>query len=174
MAVMHAMFSSTVLTARQPPDKPSQTFPSKLAWSVELSADPSTVPLAAGDRIFVALESGTLAAHRLTDGVEIWSITRKADHPMSVVDGRVIVAGDGAVTAIATADGKEIWNVSIGKLTAPPLVRGGWVILAEEGKLSARRASDGAEIWQQDTGPVSQRPAIDGGRMFVPVQDGRL
>jgi outer membrane protein assembly factor BamB len=174
MAVMHAMFSCAVLTARQPPPKPSQTFPSKVAWSVELSADPSTVPLVAGDRIVVALESGTLSAHRLTDGVEIWKAGRKAEQPMSVDDGRLIVAGDDSVSAIATADGKEIWKIPSGKLTAPPLVRGGWVILAEAGKLSARRAADGAQIWEQETGAVIQRPAIDGGRLFVPTQEGRL
>src|SRR6476620_8745647 len=167
MAVIQAVFFSAGLSAQQPPPKPSHPFPSKLAWSIALSADPATVPLVAGDRIFVALESGTLSAYRLTAGKEIWTVPRKADQPMSADDGCVVVAGDGMVSGIAASDGKEIWKVSSGKLTAPPLVRGGWVVLAETGKLAAIRASDGAPVWTRDSGAIVQRPEIDGGRLFV-------
>jgi len=174
MAVIHTALLSSGLSAQPAPAKTAQTFPSKLAWSIELPAEPSTSPLVAGDRIFTALESGALSAWRLADGKEIWTVTRKADQPMSADDGRIIVAGDGAVSALETSDGKEIWKVESGKLTAPPQVRGGWVVVAETGKLAALRASDGQRIWEREFGEVLQRPAIDGGTLFVALQEGRL
>jgi outer membrane protein assembly factor BamB len=168
------MLFSAGLSAQQTPAKPSQPFPSKVAWSKALSAEPSTLPLVAGDRIVIALDSGTVMARRLTDGEEIWSVTRKVDMPMSVDDGLIIVAGDGEVAAIEISDGKEIWKIPTGKLTAPPLVRGGWVVLGEAGKLAAFRASDGARIWERDSAEVVERPAIDGGRLFVAQKPGLL
>ena len=102
MAVIHTALLSSGLSAQPAPPKTAQTFPSKLAWSVALPAEPTTLPLPAGDRIFTALESGTIYAWRLADGAKIWSVTRKADQPMSADDGRIIVAGDGAVSALET------------------------------------------------------------------------
>jgi outer membrane protein assembly factor BamB len=161
--------------AEQPKPAPtSQPFPSSILWSVPISAATVGAPLVDEKRVFIALQSGALAARNLADGSELWATALKVDQPPGLDENRVIASTGDTVVAVGAEDGKEQWKQRADAVTAPPLVRGGWVILATKGTLSALHAGDGTQLWSREMGTVTQRPTIDGETLFVPIEEGRM
>jgi outer membrane protein assembly factor BamB len=166
--------SIDAIASQTPPSPPrSQVFPSDPIWTVDISAKPLTAPVASGDRLFLALESG-ISARRIADGSEIWNAKIIAEGPMAALGDRLIVASKGEVHGLAAASGETVWTEKIGALTAPPVVAGDTLLLATGQQLSAHRVADGSRTWSRDVGVIEQRSAISDGRVYVPVSDGRL
>jgi outer membrane protein assembly factor BamB len=135
---------------------------------------PSAPPAIGGDKIFLALQSGVVVAHRISDGVEAWRVEMRTDQPI-VVDGtRVFVASGEAVHALASGDASVVWRAPTGTLTAPMLVQDGWMVVASAKELAAFRSEDGARVWARELGPQRNRPTIEGDNLYVPLDDGRL
>jgi outer membrane protein assembly factor BamB len=130
-------------------------------------------PVAAGERLFVALESG-ISARRMSDGAEIWTKPIVVDGPMAASEGFLIVQSGGELRAFSAESGNDVWKAKPGKVTAPPLVHGPWLFVAADEHLIAYQVSDGTQRWSQELGVIEQRPAFEGAHMYVPVADGQL
>lgn len=151
----------------------AQSFPSETLWTVDISATPVGSPAAAGDRVFVPLQSGIEARH-LRDGRTIWSRKLELGGALAASPDRVVAPTARDVRVLDAASGTEVWTVPVGPLTAPPLVTGDVVILAANDQLAGYSAADGTVRWTREVGRVEHRPAIAGTRLYVPVSDGRL
>jgi outer membrane protein assembly factor BamB len=160
--------------AKKGPAADPQTLPTEVRWSVAVSVRPSAPPVIGGDKIFLALESGVLVAHRLSDGVEAWRVEMRTDQPIAVDGARVFVASGEAVHALDSGDAAIVWRVPTGTLTAPILVQDGWIVVASAKELAAFRLEDGTRVWGRELGPQHNRPTIEGDNLYVPLDDGRL
>jgi outer membrane protein assembly factor BamB len=155
------------------PASASQSFPSEIKWTVEVSAKPVGAPVASGDRLFVPLESG-LTARRLADGAELWNAKVEIAGALAAAPERLIVPAKAELRALAAATGEVAWSMPIVGLTAPPVVHGDLLFLAMGEELSALKVADGAQVWSRNVGLVEERPVVDGTRVYVPISDGRL
>jgi outer membrane protein assembly factor BamB len=153
---------------------PSQSLPIVLQWFVAISAAPAVPPVASGDRVFIALRTGSVAAHRMSNGAPLWSVDLAAEQPLALDETHVFVASGEAVHAIDASSGVASWRAPTGAVTAPLLVHSGWLVAASGGGVTAFRAADGTRLWREELGVVDQRPFIDGESLFVPIADGRL
>ena len=150
------------------------SLPTTVKWSVAVSA-PTDSPAIGSDQIFVTLQSGVVAAHRLSDGGEVWHVELRADHPLALEGARVFVSAGDAVHALEAATGVVAWVAPTGTVAAPLLAQDGWLIVASStGSLTAYRASDGQKMWTRDLGAQHTRPSIEGDTLYVPLDDGRL
>src|SRR3954470_13189320 len=86
-------------------DESTQSLPADIRWTVALPAPAVAPPLLEGGRVFVALESGTVSAHRATDGVEIWHVDLRSDQGVATEEGRVFVGAGDAIHALNAEDG---------------------------------------------------------------------
>ena len=150
------------------------TLPTTVKWSVAVSARPTTPPVIAGDQIVVALQSGVVAAHRMSDGVEAWHVELRVEQALAVEGSRVFVAAGDAIHALDAASGSVAWVAPTGAVTAPLLAQDGWLIVGSEKGLLAFRAEDGEKIWSRDIGSQHVRATIEGGSLYVPLDDGHL
>ncbi|HSC28503.1 MAG TPA: PQQ-binding-like beta-propeller repeat protein [Vicinamibacterales bacterium] len=151
-----------------------QSFPTATSWTIALSAAPQGPPVTAGDRIFFALESGIVQARSLERGAEIWTEKIQASGPIVADADVVVVPAQGTLHGLAAATGRKLWEMPLGELTAPALLRGGWLVVAVEDGLAAYRAADGVRLWRRAIGRIEERPAVDGPVLFVSVTDGRV
>jgi outer membrane protein assembly factor BamB len=135
---------------------------------------PSAPPAIGADKIFLALESGVVVAHRISDGVEAWRVEMRTDQPIAVDDTRVFVASGEAVHALDSGDARIVWRAPTGTLTAPILAQDGWIVVASTTGLAAFRSDDGAKVWGRELGPQHKCATIEGDNLYVPLDDGRL
>jgi len=149
-------------------------LPSPARWTVEISTRPSAPPVIGGAHVFVALQSGIIAAHRLSDGAQTWNVELRTEQPLALDGNRLFVGSGEAIHALHTADGLVAWRAQSGTLTAPLLAHQGWIIAASKGYLAAYRAADGSEVWKQPSGPQRARATIEGNYLYVPLDNGRL
>lgn len=156
------------------PSTTARSLPVQVRWAVGISARPSAPPVIAADTIYLALQSGVVAAHRLSDGGEAWRVEMRTDQPVALEGNRVFVAAGEAIHALSSDNAGVLWRVSTGPLTAPLLAQDGWLIAASAGELAAFRAEDGAKIWGRETGLQHGRATIEGDTLYVPLDDGRL
>lgn len=145
-----------------------------LQWFVAVSAAPTAPPVAVDDRVYVALRSGAVAAHSMSNGEPLWSVELPTGQPLAVDDTHVFVASGGAVHALQGSSGQISWRAPAGAITAPLLVHAGWVIVAAGAALHAFRAADGHQVWRQELGTTDQRPFIDGDVLYASLTDGRI
>ncbi len=150
------------------------TLPSVVRWSVPISARPAAPPVIAGEQVFVVLQSGIVAAHRMTDGVEAWHVELRTDQPVAVEGSRVFIAAGEMIHALDAASGSVVWRTPSGAVTAPLVAQDGWLLVASANGLTALRSEDGTKVWSRDTGPERVRATIEGDNLYVPLDDGRL
>ena len=124
--------------------------------------------------MFVVLQSGLVAAHRASDGGELWHVDLRSDHGVVIEGSRVFVGAAGGIHALDVETGAEAWHSPSAALTAPLLVRNGWIVAATAAGLSAFRSADGTEVWSRETGAQHVRATIEGDNLYVPLDDGRL
>jgi len=168
-----ALLLGAAAIGSQGPAPHDETLPTAVRWSIALAGQPDAPPAIGDDRIYVALRPGIVAAHRLSDGRELWRRDLPTTTPMAVDDGRLFVASGSAIHAL-NADGSDAWQTVVGSVSAPLLAQDGWVIAAADGRLSALRASDGSTVWTQAVAGVSDQPSIEGATLYLPLADGRV
>ena len=151
-----------------------QTLPSSVRWSVPISAGPAAPPVIAGDQIFVVLQSGIVAAHRVADGTEAWRVELRTDQSVAVEESRVFVAAGEMIHALDAASGSVVWRAPAGPVTAPLIAQGGWLVVASATGLTALRSEDGTKVWSRNTGPQRLRSTIEGDNLYAPLDDGPL
>ena len=124
--------------------------------------------------MFVALQSGIVAAHLLRDGSEAWHVELRADKPVAVAGARAFVAAGEAVHALDAATGAVAWVAPTGTVTAPLLAQDGWLIVAAADALTAFRAEDGQPIWRRELGLQHAQATIEGDNVYAPLDNGEL
>ena len=122
----------------------------------------------------MALQSGIVAAHRVSDGVETWHVELRAEQALAVEGSRVFVAAGDAIHALDAATGSVAWVAPTGPVTAPLLAQDGWLMVASEKGLLAFRAEDGQNIWSRAIGSQRVRASIEGDTLYAPLDDGHL
>jgi outer membrane protein assembly factor BamB len=153
---------------------PHARFPVAPRADVPLDAPTIGPPAIGRGFVFVAYESGQLAAHRLSDGAEVWRLDLIMEHPPVAIDDVVLTVAGGIIQARHAATGEEAWRVSTPDLAAPLLAHDGWIIVAAQARLSALRATDGTAVWSREHPPLAARPTIEGDRLYAPLADGRV
>jgi len=153
---------------------PPQFFPSEPLWTIAFSETPVATPAAAGDRIFIPLQSA-ISARSLRTNTELWRAKQVADGPVVATAEHVIVPSGGAIVALDAATGREIWQVQSERLSAPIVTHGDFVFVAAAEQLSAYKIADGTVAWTtKPIGPIEQRVTAKDNWVYVPVADGRI
>lgn len=127
-----------------------------------------------GDQIIIALQSGMVAARRVSDGKAAWEVPLRSEGPIAVDEGRVYVATADQIVALNAADGARLWSARMEPLTAPLLAGGGWLIASTTKQVTAFRSADGSQVWRRDLSGADVMATIEGDNLYVPLQDGRL
>jgi outer membrane protein assembly factor BamB len=147
---------------------------SDVLWAVPIAAGPAASPLIAGEYVVIARLPGVIAAHRLSDGVQIWQKDLNPEQRLAADGTMLFVVSGEAIHALRLSDGSVAWRAPAGPLTAPLLVQAGWVIAAGAGKLMALRAADGTAVWTLEAPTQREAGAISGETLFVPSIDGYI
>src|SRR5687767_13587607 len=145
----------------------TQPLPSAVRWSVAISARPAASPVIAGPRVFLVLQSGIVAAHRLSDGGEAWRIELRTERPVAVDGPRVFVASGEAIHALDAETSDVLWRAPIGAVTSPLVAHEGWVIATAAAGITALRAADGSVVWTRAIGAQRERATIEGDNLYV-------
>jgi len=136
-------------------------------WRAEDGADVSAPPVAAGARLFVGEEDGTLRCRDRATGVTRWTLkTRSALRAPVVPDGERVLLGtsDGRFLSLTADTGRIRWRWKLGAdaIGAPVLFGRRSVLFATlENVLYALDRGNGHLKWRA---PVPSRP-IDGPRL---------
>ncbi|MFL6279867.1 MAG: PQQ-binding-like beta-propeller repeat protein [Vicinamibacterales bacterium] len=152
----------------------THTLPTAMRWSVEISASPAAPPVIDGDEILIVLQSGVVAARRISDGTPVWEVPLSSDRPIAIDGGRVYVATSDQIVALNVANGSKAWSLPSPTVTAPLVAQGGWVIAATDKALTAFRSVDGSQVWTRDLAGATVMPTMEGDNLYVPLEDGRL
>ncbi|MCU0932108.1 MAG: outer membrane protein assembly factor BamB [Serpentinimonas sp.] len=127
--------------------------PARQVWTAQVgTTHAQLVPVARGERVFVASAAGTLAALDGRTGGEVWRVNIAS--PLSAG-----VGSDGTTAAVVTsnnqlvavANGAEVWRTQLpARVFTPPLVAGQRVfVLAGDRSVSAFDARTGTRLWSQ-------------------------
>ncbi len=150
---------------------PPPSLPSAPIWSVDISAPPAAPPVIDGARVYVALQSGDLAAYRIADGSQIWRKPLRTAFPIEIAGDHIFVVSGEAIHAITVGDGSTAWVAPAGTVTAPLLVQDGWIVAAAGSEVAAFRTADGTRIWRTPSGPQTRRASIEGTHLYLPLHD---
>jgi outer membrane protein assembly factor BamB len=96
--------------------------------------------------------------------------------PAALAEGRVVVAGQGAV-ALDAASGRTLWSADVQLISAPPVASGALVLLgADDGTLLCLDAASGVSLWSYAAGSRLSAPPIvdDGARVLLGTADRRV
>jgi outer membrane protein assembly factor BamB len=96
--------------------------------------------------------------------------------PAALAEGRVVVAGQGAV-ALDAASGRTLWSADVPLISAPPVASGALVLLgADDGTLLCLDAASGVSLWSYAAGSRLSAPPIvdDGARVLLGTADRRV
>lgn len=157
------------------------------AWSASTAESGRDVftPIADGEGVFVAGESGKVARLNLQNGTEVWRVD--TGKPLSAGAGAgagLVLVGSrkGDLIALDAATGAKRWEVVLSsEVTGAPLVEGGKVIVRTgDGRVVGLSPDDGSRQWMY----VRQLPALSlqgteglaagGGSIYAGFSGGKL
>jgi outer membrane protein assembly factor BamB len=147
--------------------------PAAALWTVKLAGPPAVPPVIGGNRVYVALSSGSISAYDLKTGAEVWSHEGHADLPLAADAGRLVSASKSGLAAW-NPDGSPAWEAPLDSPVTPPLVQDGWVLGASAKELLALRANDGSIVWRVPFDGARERPSIEGDSVYLSCEDGRV
>ena len=162
---------------------PGPTGDIVVAWSVERpgAINFTSMPLPAGERVFVADVGGTVAALDPETGAAIWEedVGGAVYGAPALVGGLMVVGTEaGEVVALDAATGTDIWRQELhaGAVLASPLVAEGVIYAGtERDRLFALAPMDGHVLWSIETGgAVTRGPAFADGTVYVGTAEGRF
>ncbi|NOR63503.1 MAG: PQQ-binding-like beta-propeller repeat protein [Rhodobacteraceae bacterium] len=145
-------------------------------------------PVIAGGQVYMANAGGEIAALRVTNGSELWSVPAGATDAPAVIGGAVFIVSDTSqLLRIDAASGRVLWATQLPEFTKPskrkgfiahygPLIAGGQVIVAgTDGRLRFFDPVSGAETYSAalPSGAASA-PIVAAGVLYVLNQKGKL
>jgi len=145
-------------------------------------------PVIAGGRVYMANAGGEIAALRVTNGSEIWTLPAGATDAPAVIGGAVFIVSDTSqLLRINAASGRVLWATQLPEFEKPgkrrgfiahygPVVAGGQVVVAgTDGRLRFFDPVSGAETYSTalPAGAASS-PIVAAGVLYVVNQKGKL
>lgn len=136
-------------------------------------------PAVAGDRVYVAGDSGTVACVDLARRRVAWSISTQTSlraRPCPVGSCVVVATAQGAILRLDAADGREVSRELLGgPVRHAPLALGdGYLVTTDRGAM-LRFAADGNVLWRFDAkDEVTAPPALCAGRVVIVTKRGAL
>ena len=129
-------------------------------------------------RIYIPLRRDLLVALDRETGLLAWIRTVDIASPVVLGDGSLFAVSRGAIRALDTATGEDMWSVPVDMAITAPLVwdRGWLIAIVEPGDVLALRASDGGLVWRRSLGATSSHPAVPGGpaALYFSLVDSRV
>jgi outer membrane protein assembly factor BamB len=150
----------------------------------------NSAPLIAEGAVFLGYDNGTVAALRLSDGVQQWEQTiavgegRTEIDRMIDVDGEIIVdaaevfaaAYKGQILAVSLQGARQLWNREMSVYSGLALAPGKILVSDDAGTVWALDRATGAALWKQDA--LAHRwlttPAVHGNFAVVGDLEGYL
>ena len=148
-----------------------------VGWTAALPALATGSPVAAGDRVFVPLESGEVLAVSVMTGAVEWTSRVQGAGPLTVGSGLVFVSDATGIAALDASSGTLRWSVTLpGKLTAPLVTQSGWLLAGtDQADAIMFRAATGEVLWKQALGsPLRERPALSADHIYLLLEDRRV
>jgi len=145
-------------------------------------------PVIAGGQVYMGNAGGEIAALRVTNGSELWSIPAGATDSPLVIGGSVFIVSDTAqLLRIEAGSGRVLWATQLPEFTKPtkrkgfiphygPVMAGGQVVVAgADGRLRFFSPESGAETYSValPSGAASA-PIVAAGVLYVVNQKGKL
>jgi len=145
-------------------------------------------PVISGGQVFMANAGGEIAALRVTNGSELWSVPAGATDAPVVIGGSVFIVSDTSqLLRIHAASGRVLWASQLPEFAKPekrkgfiahfgPVVAGGQVVVAgTDGRLRFFDPVSGAETYSAalPSGAASA-PIVAAGILYVLNQKGKL
>lgn len=145
-------------------------------------------PVIDGDRVYVANQSGRLAALDRRSGERLWSIKDGSTGPALPVGGSLFYVSDEArLVRVSAEDGTEIWQTQLPEFGGskhqddaqqhygPVLAGGRLVVASSDGFLRSFDPASGEELNAVPLpGGAASSPAIAGGVLYVLSKSGQL
>ncbi|MFJ8760412.1 serine/threonine-protein kinase [Streptomyces cyaneofuscatus] len=122
-------------------------------WTAD--AEVATVLAADDDAVYVVTEGDRVRSIGRSDGRVRWTaapgieLTGMPGARGALAPGRLVVAGNQAVAALSTADGRWAWTLRDQAESRPGLAVGGGIAVVTGHRLAALDATSGEERWQQ-------------------------
>ena len=154
--------------------RPLPKVPIAQRWTIPLTSGVVSAPASDGARVYVALQSGSVAAYDLSDGHSRWVKEMAPAVPLAVNGETLFVAAGEAIQALRGSDGALVWTVPRVKIAAPLGVDDSWLIAVTDTEVLGIHAKDGQIAWRHPAGGVRLMPAIDGDHVYLGAQDGRV
>jgi outer membrane protein assembly factor BamB len=158
------------------PSQPVTRLPAT-RWQVVVGQRVEAGPVAAGDRLYLATDDGTIVGLDAATGSELWRLAAGGSPgPLAVADGTLYVPAlgdDEALHAIDAATGRERWHQTIASgLLSAAAVAGGTVYAVggtiQGGALFAWDATTGDPLWRFPLdGPVAYTVDVADGTAYV-------
>ncbi len=145
-------------------------------------------PVISGGRVYTANAGGEIAALRVTNGSQIWSVPAGATDSAAVISGAVFIVSDTSqLMRIDAASGRVLWATQLPEFTKPnkrkgfiahygPVVAGGQVIVAgTDGRLRFFDPVSGSESYSTALpAGAASAPIVAAGVLYVLNQKGKL
>jgi outer membrane protein assembly factor BamB len=157
---------------------PAPLLEAEQAWTLKLSAAPSSAGVMDDRRIYLPLRENLLIALDRETGRLAWSRPLEAVVAPEVGNGQVFVHDASMMWALDGATGTPLWSVPVQAApAASPVWDNGWLIaLVDSGDVLAFRATDGHLMWRRSVGATSSYPVVPGGSsaLYLSLSDGRV
>ncbi len=159
------------------PVPPPPFFPARALWQVALGAPALPPAIHDGTQLYVTLRTGTVTAWELDGGVARWTARLDAQGPLATDGSRVFVPVEGALEALAPADGTVLWRRPlpegrvVGLAVTPELL----LAVLDTGAVHALRADTGEPRWERSIDGLGQAaPLIAGQATFLARSNGEV
>lgn len=147
---------------------------------LERITDIDVDPLVIGDRVYVAVYNGDLAAVNLNSGELLWRRELSSHAGLAADDSSLYVTdSDDGLWAATLEDGSALWHqeaLRYREITAPQIAGRLLFVGDSEGYLHWFSIDGGRYLGYQRIGKdaISHRPVLSGGQVFLQTDDGSL
>ncbi len=145
-------------------------------------------PVISGGRVYTANAGGEIAALRVTNGSQLWSVPAGATDSAAVIGGAVFIVSDTSqLMRIDATSGRVLWATQLPEFTKPkkrkgfiahygPVVAGGQVVVAgSDGRLRFFDPVSGTESYSTALpNGAASAPIVAAGVLYVLTQKGKL
>jgi outer membrane protein assembly factor BamB len=154
--------------------QPVPALPLRIYWSVDIAAGVSAPPASDDARAYIAMGNARIAALALSDGRELWRVSKQISAPMAASGGLLFISAGDAVEALRGDTGATAWIAPRLTATVPLVASDGLIVAVTASEIVALHPADGRVVWRHAAGGVRVPPVVDGTRVFVGADDGRI
>jgi len=154
--------------ASTPERDPAPLFPAEALWTLTLTVLPSAGGAIDGERAYIPLQNGELAAFDRETGAVLWTSRADTRLPPLVTGGVVVVAGADTVVGLDARTGLVRWTrPAVAAAAAPVGAPGGAILATTDGRVLLVATDSGGVRWDQAVEGVATHPAAVGDGVVV-------